>query len=173
MIVPGVPEIAEVWLDAGAREFIAEESAKRRLRETGGGLFGFEGQKGLVVVHALAPGPKARHRRTRLIPDYEYLQLAINEIHSRSNGRLSYIGEWHTHPLGRAHPSSTDESACARIASLPETDLARPLVIIQVTKPLQIQVQLGALAAFRWNPNMQRLVPLKIELTSIDDSSFL
>jgi integrative and conjugative element protein (TIGR02256 family) len=157
-----------VWLDARAREVVAEEAAKRRLRETGGALFGYETAGDLVIARVIGPGPKAHHRRTRLIADPEHLQRVIDETHAETDGRLSYIGEWHTHPLGRARPSATDEETTARIAGLRGTDLPRPLVLIQAIKPLHRHVQIGELAAFRRDSETARLDPQAIQLTMLD-----
>jgi integrative and conjugative element protein (TIGR02256 family) len=165
-IAHGVPEMGRVWLDPSAREAIADEAAKRRLRETGGPLFGYQSAGQVVLARALGPGPKARHRRTRLIPDAEHLQRAIDEIHAETEGRLSYIGEWHTHPLGRARPSATDEETAARIAGLRATGLTRPLVLIQSTKILHRHVQMGDLAAFLWAADHLRLEHQEMSLAT-------
>ena len=35
-------------------------------------------------------------------------QEHLNQLHDSSQGRIQYLGEWHTHPQKNAKPSSTD-----------------------------------------------------------------
>ena len=75
-----------VWLDAHAREAIATEAASRRLRETGGPLFGYESGEDVVILRALPPGPRTRHRRTRLIPDPRDVKAQIDTVFEETAG---------------------------------------------------------------------------------------
>lgn len=150
--------MADVWLEERAREAIAAEAAKRRFRETGGPLFGYEASGGLVVVRALGPGPNAKHRRTRLIPDSGDVQEAIDAVFQESEGKLLYLGDWHTHPWGDARPSGVDVRGATAIADDPAVGVERPLVVIQATRPFQVHVGMGSLGVFRWDPQRRELI---------------
>lgn len=161
-----VREMQKLWLDIEARRVIETEATKRRLRETGGPLFGYEAdQGGIVVIRAFAPGPNARHHRFRYLPDRRDTQSRIDQVFKESKGVHSYLGEWHSHPLGAACPSATDLATLKGIAAERAVGLPRPLALIQQTKTVRPTVQMGALVAFRWDPERLRAVYLDIEMT--------
>lgn len=156
-----------VWLDAQAREAIAEEAARRRLKETGGGLFGYVVEDEVVVARALPPGPRAQHRRTRLVPHPDDVQEEIECVFDESDGRWCYLGDWHTHPMGAARPSGTDSRSAQEMASDEAVEVPEPLVLIQATKPLRVHVGIADLNAFRWSPADRRLVPQALEIRTL------
>src|SRR4051794_14610406 len=103
----------KLWLATSAEAVIRAEARSRRFVETGGPLFGYTdpSSRDSVVAIACGPGPKARHRPRSLAPDPDATDAAIREVHARSRGSFSYIGEWHTHPGGAARPSRRDLAA--------------------------------------------------------------
>lgn len=157
-----------VWLDAAARDILAEEAAKRRLLETGGPIFGYESEGDVVVTKLYGPGSGARHRRASFSCRREWIADCIEEAFSESSGHWSYVGEWHTHPLGRATPSGQDIRAVARIAAAVEVELQRPTILIQGTKLFRRRVHMDRLAAYRWDPDQKELVGQTIRLASFD-----
>lgn len=167
-----VLKVSRVWLDALAREAIATEAAGRRLRETGGSLFGYEAGSDTVVVHALPPGPRAQHKRTRLIPHHADVQADINRVFEESSGALSYLGDWHSHPRGPAEPSQVDTENAAKMAVERATEVPRPLVLIQATKPFRIHVAIAGLGAFRWFPEERRLARCEVIVTPMETGKY-
>lgn len=160
--------MTRVWLDALAREAIATEAAGRRLRETGGPLFGYERDEDVVILRALPPGPRARHRRTRLIPDPRDVRAQIDAVFEETAGAYSYLGDWHSHPRGSARPSEVDVGTAAKIAANQAVELPRPLVLIQPTRPFRIHVGISALGAYRWCPQQRRLADCELILHAVD-----
>jgi integrative and conjugative element protein (TIGR02256 family) len=158
-----------VWLDALARDVLAEEAAKRRFLETGGPLFGYESEGDVVVAKLYGPGLGARHRRASFSCEREWIAACIEETFSESDGHWSYVGEWHTHPLGRATPSRQDVQAVARIAEASEVDLPRPTILIQGTKLFRRRVHMDRLAAYRWDANQTELIKQPIRLASLGE----
>ena len=110
-----------------------------------------------MVALALPPGPRAQHRRTRLVPHQGDVQADIDEVFEKSSGELSYLGDWHSHPRGPAKPSQTDTGNAAKMAADHAVEVPRPLVLIQATKPFRIHVAVAALGVFRWSPEGRRL----------------
>lgn len=161
-------KVSRVWLDALAREAIATEAANRRLRETGGGLFGYEVGDDTVIVRALPPGPRAQHKRTRLIPHHGDVQADIARVFEESSGALSYLGDWHSHPRGPAEPSQVDSGNAAKMAAEHATEVPRPLVLIQATKPFRIHVAIAGLGAFRWSPEERRLASCELIIGPVE-----
>jgi integrative and conjugative element protein (TIGR02256 family) len=156
-----------LWLDIDARGVIEAESARRRLRETGGPLFGYDAEEGgVVVVRAFGPGPNARHRRFHYVPDRRDTQAAIERVFKESDGSHLYLGEWHSHPLGPARPSGTDITTLADIAAEEAVGLRQPIALIQQTKTVRPTVVMGALVGVRWNPEGRRAVRMQVELTA-------
>jgi integrative and conjugative element protein (TIGR02256 family) len=83
-----------------------------------------------VVVEVLGPGPGARHRRRRFEPDGPWQQERLEERY-RSSGRVTtYLGDWHTHPRGRAAPSWRDVRCARRIARCRTSRARHPLMLI-------------------------------------------
>lgn len=161
-----------VWLDRGARAEIEREARRWRLRETGGPLFGYadEATDQLVIVGAGGPGPRATHRRRLFIPDRDAVNRAIVRVHEASDGRYAFLGSWHTHPLGRPTPSSTDIATAREVATDAAADLPRPLVLIQATNPLRRTLRDRDLRAWHWSSDDDRLSPMPLAI--VDDPPY-
>ena len=76
--------------------------------ETGGVLLGWRSGVDRIVADLVGPGPRALHGRHRFLPDHAWQVRRIQEAFSSTNGDLDYLGDWHTHPSGRAEMSSED-----------------------------------------------------------------
>ena len=141
-----------IWLDIVARAQIERDARRHRLRETGGPLFGFEDEDrdDVVIIGAGGPGPRARHRPRSFRPDRDAVGRAIERVHEASAGRYGYIGSWHTHPLGRPAPSSTDIGTASEMAADEDADVLRPLLLIQATRPMRKTLRDSDLRAYRW-----------------------
>jgi integrative and conjugative element protein (TIGR02256 family) len=109
-------------------------------------------RKRSIVALAYGPGPQARHRPWSIAPDRPATQAAIDEVHNQSDGALSYIGEWHTHPGGSERPSRRDLSSIETIANEETVDLAEPLMLIVPTVIMRRRVRVRTVAAYRWRP---------------------
>lgn len=141
-----------LWLAENADATMRNEAKTRRLVETGGPLFGYidPTSSDCVIAIAYGPGPGARHRVRSLIPDRVATQRAIWEVHSRSHGAFSYIGEWHTHPGGTARPSQRYVDTLATIASEPPVDVPEPIMVIVPTVILSRRIGIREPSAYRW-----------------------
>lgn len=99
--------------------------------ETGGVLLGYIADNRDVVVTAIiGPGPKAIHRRYGFIPDAEYQQAELSAHHLITNGRETYLGDWHTHPRGGTALSPVDKRTLTRIACTSSSRIAEPIMAI-------------------------------------------
>jgi integrative and conjugative element protein (TIGR02256 family) len=135
--MPGMPEIPSlttsirVIVQASARATVRLEAARFRFRETGGALFGYvTASRDIVVTDATAPGPNAHHGFLSFEPDTAYCQRCLNSVYEMSRGKVSYVGEWHTHPHSKTVPSDTDWRAMYRIATDPDQRQPQPLLWI-------------------------------------------
>jgi integrative and conjugative element protein (TIGR02256 family) len=99
--------------------------------ETGGMLIGYVSDNEQAVVTAtIGPGPKAKHAEDRFVPDSEFQQAELTAHYFRTEGKETYLGDWHTHPEGYAALSRKDEKTLARIALTPSSGTAHPLMLI-------------------------------------------
>lgn len=120
------------------RLWIAEEALTRMVseadsffpNETGGVLMGYWAGNEAVITNLIAGGPLAQRTPTRFLPDHFYQIRAIEEIYNSSEGRRSYLGDWHTHPRGRLALSATDVMTLRRIAKHREARMACPIMLL-------------------------------------------
>jgi integrative and conjugative element protein (TIGR02256 family) len=162
-----------IWLDVAAQEQIEVEAARRRIFETGGPLFGFDGMnRDAVVVAALGPGPAAKHRPRSLVPDPHATQAAIDLVHTRGEGRYRYLGSWHSHPLGRPVPSALDSDTAREMAAQDDLRLSSPLILIQATRPGLRLVRMGGMGVYRWDQAREALVSEEITIVIETERSY-
>lgn len=99
--------------------------------ETGGMLIGYTADNGdTVVTNIIGPGPSARHYRFSFTPDPDYQQQLLDEYFIASEGRETYLGDWHTHPNNSARLSLRDKKTLSRIANTPSSGTRHPIMAI-------------------------------------------
>lgn len=98
--------------------------------ETGGLLAGYWTNDEVVVTDVIGPGPAAKHDRFNFEPDYRWQSEVIGSFYDENEGRLTYLGDWHTHPAGTTDPSSLDIKTIRNIADNKAARAARPLMLI-------------------------------------------
>jgi integrative and conjugative element protein (TIGR02256 family) len=91
-----------------ALDVFHNEVAKFGTMETGGVLLGWLENEIIVVAKATDSGPNAIHEKIYFRADSNYIDMVIDMEHANSNGKLSYVGEWHTHPQMNPKPSQID-----------------------------------------------------------------
>lgn len=120
-----------LWISQRVFSQMVSDAAHWAPCETGGMLLGYEADNGeAVVTWVVGPGPGARHGRFRFKPDAEYQQAELGTHYSYTEGRETYLGDWHTHPTGGTAPSLIDRRTLARIARTPSSRTARPIMVI-------------------------------------------
>lgn len=160
--MPDRPLTTAVWLDSGVHALIEHETLLRPKVETGGALFGFGDDDGLVVACAYGPGPRAKHRRTTFEPHPETTQALIDAVWHASDARYRYLGSWHSHPGSLPRPSSTDISTTEAVAGEHAVALPEPLVLIQGTRRRGRDTEIGDLRAWRWSGEDAWLLPCEL-----------
>jgi integrative and conjugative element protein (TIGR02256 family) len=103
--------------------------------EVGGVLLGYRLGGRVEIAHAIGPGPGASHGRFRFEPDSEWQFEQISLLYESSGRRLSYLGDWHTHPRGRPTPSRRDRDTMRAIAHYPEARCPEPIMLILGGRP--------------------------------------
>lgn len=119
-----------LYLCSAAEALMKKEIAKRSYVETGGMLIGYKSEGQVVVTHTTGPGPKAKHSLFNFQRDVDYCNEQLEFYFHRSNGVLTYIGEWHTHPMWFLSPSKQDDNEMFGIAETKSYKNPSPLLII-------------------------------------------
>lgn len=159
-----------VWLDTLARAHIEREALKRRLCETGGALFGWEGEERLVVACASGPGSRAKHRLRRFEPHRATTATAMRAVEAASEKRYSYLGSWHTHPLSGPSPSALDAETAGELAAQPDLLLPRPLLLILSTLWRARTVRPTEMRAWRWDATAARLQHIELLSCALEEA---
>ncbi|MDL2239151.1 Mov34/MPN/PAD-1 family protein [Bacteroidales bacterium OttesenSCG-928-K03] len=70
------------------------------------------------------------HSNLKFTRDAEYLNDYLEEIYQKSNGKIEYLGEWHTHPFGSTKYSTDDLNSMSEIAKEINTKNETPILAI-------------------------------------------
>lgn len=125
-----------LWLSPEAVQQIISFATAAVPEETGGVLMGYvtladsRGRRDAVVTDLIGPGPGARASPTSFEPDSAWQIEQIEKVYRRHNRRVSYLGDWHTHPGGRAMPSRRDKDTLASIAAYSPARCPEPIMAI-------------------------------------------
>lgn len=121
-----------VWIAAAARKRMIKEAARTAPNETGGVIMGYTGdnEDTIVVTHIIGPGPAATHRRAMFAPDLQYQERAISRRYRESRRRITYLGDWHSHPGGSDRLSNADRKTLRRIRDHADARAPEPLMAI-------------------------------------------
>ncbi|NUN13976.1 MAG: Mov34/MPN/PAD-1 family protein [Myxococcales bacterium] len=106
-------------------------SVQHRL-EQGGSLLACESQSPPLIVVAVPTGPNADQGYAHLETDAHYQNTAIAAIR-RTFPNLTYVGDWHIHPMHLPFLSSTDMETAGKL--LTETTPARSHVDLLLGTP--------------------------------------
>lgn len=98
--------------------------------ETGGVLLGRASGQHVEVINAVGAGPAADHSPHSFVPDRDWQYDRIDEIFYAEGGRISYLGDWHSHPGGAPVPSRTDRALLADTAANPACQCPEPIMVI-------------------------------------------
>jgi integrative and conjugative element protein (TIGR02256 family) len=87
----------------------------KRQGERGGVLLGqvTEDEHRILVSRASIPGNQDKASRFSFYRDRKMAQQIVEYEFHNSDGKNTYLGEWHTHPTNKASPSSQDVSMIA------------------------------------------------------------
>jgi integrative and conjugative element protein (TIGR02256 family) len=153
------------WVNAAVLKSLEEEGHRRAPDETGGVLIGYwsTGSHEVVITNATGPGPRAKHSKALYIPDREYDQAMIAHHYAAAGRRLTYLGDWHTHPDGKAYLSDQDRRTLRQIAESPSARAPKALMaILAGGQPWELHIWVGHLQKRRW-----RTTSLEAELLTV------
>jgi integrative and conjugative element protein (TIGR02256 family) len=130
-----IPET--LWLAYDVRTPLVAEAERCSPLETGGVLMGYWSSELYepVVTSIIGPGPKARHLREQFEPDVGFHRAEVARRYEESGRRITYLGDWHTHPGGRAALSDLDVTTLASISVAPQARAPRAVMLILAPGP--------------------------------------
>ena len=112
-------------------EVIERDARKWRFRETGGPLFGYwTADQDLVLNAAGLSGPRSRRSVLGFQAERTFEWELIEQVVRDSEGAYTYVGDWHTHPIGSCFPSARDRATAMSVAASPEAGTAQPVLWI-------------------------------------------
>lgn len=113
------------------------EASRTFPTESGGVLMGERlGPDSWRIDHVIGPGPGARHDRYRFAPDPTWQHERIAERFQATEGRSTYLGDWHSHPEARhGRLSYIDRGAARTILRSPDSQCDRLLMAIVWGRP--------------------------------------
>ena len=135
----------KVWIRQELMDAIIAEIESYAPLETGGAFFGYHADNNdIVVTQLISAGPNAKHKKFSFEPDQEYQLSQMEQIYFENEGKLSYLGDWHSHPVSSSFLSRRDEKTLLNIALTEAAKCSKPLMMV-----------FGALPA-KWTANAVR-----------------
>lgn len=99
-----------VNIDEGVVALFKHYKQTGKKGEQGGILLGYKEGNQINIKKASIPTSYDRSSRFNFVRDKKSAQLFIDYEYFNTKGKITYIGEWHTHPENTAQPSSIDVS---------------------------------------------------------------
>lgn len=116
VVRPLRPKNWQTRLSSAVEKRMRELSDSKQPNETGGVLLGsiFLNAKTIVITDILDAPPDSTETRTEFILGTEGLEKQIKDIEHKTNGKVTYLGTWHSHPFGGG-ASNTDKKTSVRL----------------------------------------------------------
>ena len=115
-----VPSIIKKDWNVRVMDHVLEKMEKQAIasgaNETGGCLIGsvFLVPKSIIITDILPPPPDSILKPTIFVLGTEGLEQQIKNIERKTNGKITYLGTWHSHPQGGT-ASSIDHKTASRL----------------------------------------------------------
>lgn len=118
------------WIHKSAFDELTAETNISLPFETGGCLMGFweKPYSEVVITQVVGPGSDAIHGYGYFKPDHEWQEKEIARVYAESGRKVTYLGDWHSHPYGNNKLSWRDRKTLYNIASLYEARAPIPIM---------------------------------------------
>jgi integrative and conjugative element protein (TIGR02256 family) len=100
--------------------------------ETGGTLVGYysEDRRVAFVTQVLVAKTGARRERSGFFRPPDSVDDQLKKVLKESKSRTYFLGDWHSHPIGKPSPSSVDLGTLRGLARSPSVATDTPIMII-------------------------------------------
>ena len=121
-----------IWITQSNFESSLKEASNQCPYETGGVLIGYWGKSPAepVVTEMIGSGPRAVRTTYSFTPDQDYHVQEISKRYQESKRRITYLGDWHTHPEGKPELSTKDIKTLRRIAKYIPARAPNPIMLV-------------------------------------------
>ena len=120
---------SSIHLSRNVLRKIEENITTHYPKEFGGVFIGFKENKNFIITNILIPD-KYENGKTVFVRHPGSLNDRLKNIHKLTNGKIGYLGEWHSHPDGPTSPSKVDLNAMKDIAKDKKITIDEPLLMI-------------------------------------------
>lgn len=100
--------------------------------EAGGLLLGIRRHNHFEILEVTTPTEFDQGTRTHWIRSEEIHQQTASQRWRDTNGEVTYLGEWHTHPERYPKPSKTDFNEWARLGQGNDGSLSYAVIIVGI-----------------------------------------
>ncbi|MHB8892842.1 MAG: Mov34/MPN/PAD-1 family protein [Candidatus Limnocylindrales bacterium] len=154
-----------LWIGRDLLRRLAREADEAQPDETGGVLLGWRNGDDAVIQQVVDAGPRAQRWPTGMRPDAEYQATKVAAAFEATDGAVTYLGDWHSHPGTTPTPSRRDRKTLRNIATDADAQCPEPLMLIvaggePVWEPGAFAGRLGRLG--RWGPLSFREVGIRL-----------
>lgn len=120
-----------IWLPRNLHQQCVENAAHWFPLETGGVLMGYWNEETAVVTGLVGAGPDAVRETHNFEPDQAWQLKEIAQRYTASQGRETYLGDWHSHPNAQSgRLSGLDRRVLRAILETPGAQAPRPIMMI-------------------------------------------
>lgn len=109
-------------------------------KEFGGILTGIKEKDFWIITDFKTPA-NFKNSSSSFTRKVKKLNQYLAKIFRSSNGKLQYLGEWHTHPKGTTQNSKKDLVSMKEIANEPNVTTDKPIMIIFSLHPNKLKNQ--------------------------------
>ncbi|MVN90526.1 Mov34/MPN/PAD-1 family protein [Mucilaginibacter aquatilis] len=121
----------KIWIKRTVIDFVYENGNRWLPKETGGVILGYRANSlSMVITDVIGPGSKAVHGHYNFHPDQVFHKKEIARKYEESGQRITYLGDWHTHPNSYPYLSNQDKATVRKIAAYKEARLPNPIMLI-------------------------------------------
>lgn len=112
--------------------------------ESGGIILGSVHEKNHIYIQKISePNVLDKSSRCSFERDKNTAQIIVNEIFNESDGKIIYLGEWHTHPEKNPLPSNVDIKMIKQQYNKNIINVNFLLLLIQGTESLYLAIYDG------------------------------
>lgn len=123
--------MANIWISQAYIDEIIADIETFAPFETGGAFFGYVASDGdVVVTDLISAGDSAKRNRYSFEPEQDYQLTQMERLFELSNGKTTYLGDWHSHPVSSPALSRRDERTLLNVALSGEAQCPNPVMMI-------------------------------------------
>lgn len=130
----------KVWIKKDVLKKIFLNGNKWLPTETGGILMGYSVSDEYIITDFIGPGEKATHEADSFEPDQVFHESEIARIYKDSEFKVTYLGDWHTHPNSFPYLSNTDKKTACKIAKYKKARLENPIMLVASPPNLDFKI---------------------------------